>query len=165
MLYPASIPPHWPAREQLFFGGRSCIPAIETAPAPVFGPLHQLRSQSIAFHITAQSQKVVILLHGKRLESTLVKVTGPGRLAMRVPALCVSQRQPANKTRQFTVFLRPHNQVPVISHQTIRKQPCSGASDSFLKHPFKCGEVLILRKNRHPGVCAVQHMIHPTTRC
>ena len=164
MVQPACIAPQWPCRQKSLFGCRSREPAIQTAPTPVFRPLHLIRSQSIAFHIPADGQKVVIVLNRKRFESPLIKMTRPSRFAMRVPPLRVSQRQPANKARQLIIVLRPHHQVPVISHQTIRKQPRSGSSHGFLKYPLKCSEVFILRKDRHPRVRAVQHMINPTAR-
>ena len=101
MLPPAGIATQRPCREKLLFRRRSCVPPIETAPTPVFRPLHQIRSQSIAFHIPALCQKVIIIL-------------------------------------------RPNNQVPVIFHQTIRKQPRPGSRYSFLKDGFKPDEVFVL---------------------
>ena len=71
---------------------------------------------------------------------------------------------PASKARQLIIFLRPDNQVPVIFHQTIRKQPSARSSHGFLKNRLKRDEIFILRKDRHPRVGPVQHMINPTTR-
>ena len=65
MLQPACISPQRLCREKFLFCRRSGVPAIQTAPPPVFSTLHQIRSQSIAFHITAQCQKVIIILYGK----------------------------------------------------------------------------------------------------
>ena len=41
---------------------------METAPTPVFCTFHQIRSQSMAFHIPADGQIVVNVLHRKRFE-------------------------------------------------------------------------------------------------
>ena len=136
---------------------------METTPTPVFRSLHQIGSQSIAFDIPAQGQKVIIIMHGKRLEASLIKISRAGRFAMSVPSLRLSQRQPADKPRQIIIFLRPHDQMPVISHQAIGQQPCSRPSHRFLKHGFECDEIFILRKDRAPRVRTVQNMINPTT--
>ena len=136
---------------------------METTPTPVFRSLHQIGSQSIAFDVPAQGEKMIIILHRKRLESPLIKVPGTRRFTMSVPSLRVSQRQPADKPRQLIIFLRPHDQMPVISHQAIGQQPCSRPSHRFLKHGFECDEIFILRKDRAPRVRTVQNMINPTT--
>ena len=154
MVQPACIAPQRPCRQKFLFDCRSREPAIQTAPTPVFRPLHLIRSQSIAFHIPADGQKVVIVLNRKRFESPLIKMTRPSRFAIRMPPLRVSQCQPAHKARQLIIFLRPHHQVPVISHQTIRQQARSGSSHCFLKHRLKRDEVFILRGSasaRSPG--------------
>lgn len=54
--------------------------------------------------------------------------------------------------------------MPVIFHQTIRQQSSPRASHCFREHRLKRNEVLILRKDRHPRIRPVQHMINPTTR-
>ena len=83
---------------------------------------------------------------------------------MSMPALRMSQRQPADKPRQLIIFLRPQDQVPVISHQTIGQKPSPGPSHRLLKHRLERDEVFILREDRHPRVRTVQHMINPTAR-
>ncbi len=164
MLQPTGTAANWPCRQQLLFSRRSGVPAMETAPTPVFRTFHQLCPQSIAFHIPAHRQKVVIALDRKRLESPLIQMARTSRFAMSVPALCMSQCQPADKARQLIIFLRPHHQVPVIFHQTIRQQSSPRASHRFREHRLKRNEILILRKDRHPRIRPVQHMINPTTR-
>lgn len=97
MLQPTGTAANWPCRQQLFFNRRSGVPAIETAPTPVFRTFHQLRPQSIAFRIPAHRQKVVIVLNRKRFESPLIQMTRTSGFAMSVPALRMSQGQPADK--------------------------------------------------------------------
>ena len=97
MLQPTGTAANWPCRQQFFFSRRSGVPAMKTAPTPVFRTFHQLRPQSIAFHIPAQRQKVVIALNRKRFESPLIQVTRTSRFAMSVPALRMSQCQLADK--------------------------------------------------------------------
>ena len=41
---------------------------------------------------------------------------------MRVPAHGVRMREPADESGQFAAPLRPHDQVPVVGHQTIAKE-------------------------------------------
>ena len=109
-------------------------------------------------------QKVIVILNRKRLEPPLIDMPGPRRLAMCMPALGVRQCQPANKPRQLIIFPRPHDQVPVISHQAIRQKSCACSSHRLFKHTLERNEVFILRKDWHPRVRTVQHMINPTAR-
>ena len=80
------------------------------------------------------------------------------------PPLRMRECQPANKSRQLIIFSKPHHKVSVISHHTIRKQPSSRSSHGFLKYSLKRVKIVILRKDRHPRVRSVQHMINPTAR-
>jgi hypothetical protein len=52
-------------------------------------------------------------------------------MAVSVPALRVRQRQPTRKTRQFTVFSRPKDQMPMVPQYTIGQQPRVGRFDRF----------------------------------
>ena len=70
---------------------------MQTAPTPVLSSLHQIGSQSIAFHIPADSMEMGIVLNRKRFESPLIEMTRPRRLAMSMPTLGVCQRQPTHK--------------------------------------------------------------------
>ena len=60
------------------------------------------------------------------------------------------------------IFPRPHDEVPVSSHDAKRQKPSAGASHRFLKHRLERDEVFVLRKDRHPRVRTVQQMINPT---
>ncbi len=57
MIQLGGISPQRPCREKFVFGRRFGIPAIYHAPTPVFGALHHIRSQRMAFHIQAEGKK------------------------------------------------------------------------------------------------------------
>ena len=111
-----------------------------------------------------------VVLNGKRFESTLIKMPGSNISAMSVPALSVCQRQPADETRQFLIFVRFDNQMPVIVHQAKRQQFRPGPFDRLKQDPSKRLKIVFVFvfvfKNRQPHFCAIQHVINQTTfRC
>ena len=65
---------HWPFTQQLALGGRSIVTTPETTPTPILRPLHQIRSQSIAFNISTHGRIIFIRLNHKRLEIKINKV-------------------------------------------------------------------------------------------
>ncbi len=82
------------------------MPAPETAPAPLFGSGDEVRAEWVAFEVTAHGQEVLFFLHGKRLESALLQVAAAWIVVVSVPALGMSQTEPADKPRQFPVLVR-----------------------------------------------------------
>ena len=74
-------------------------PAIQTAPAPVFGARDQVRAERIALDIPADRQAMLVILHGKRFEPPLIQMPRPRTLPISMPALRVSQRQPTHEPR------------------------------------------------------------------
>jgi hypothetical protein len=52
-------------------------PPPQTRPPPVFGSLHEVGAQRIAFDIAADGVAMLITLDGKSFETALVDMTGP----------------------------------------------------------------------------------------
>ena len=86
-------------------------------------------------------------------------------MAMRVPALRVGQRKPANEARQLAVAPGPDDQVPMIGHHAVGQQPrlrpLDGLEQDFLER-LLVGRLL---KDREPAVGPVQDMIDIAPEC
>ena len=54
---------------------------MQTAPPPVLSSIHQIGSQSIAFHIPADDMEMVIALNRKLFETPLIEMTSVKTLA------------------------------------------------------------------------------------
>lgn len=136
------------------------LPMKQTRPSPLFRSSAQIGSQSIAFDVPTDRQKMVVFLNGERFESPLVKVPRSRRSVMRVPALSVSQGQPAHEPRQIPVLARPQHQMPVIGHQAVRKHPHVASLASFPQHILKRRIIFRLMKHRRTSIRPVQRMKH-----
>ena len=63
--------------------------------------------------------KVIVILNGKALVSSLVDVAGTGRFIVGVVSLSMRHRHPPQKRRHCLVLLRAENHVPVIALSLI----------------------------------------------
>lgn len=59
----------------------------------MLGPLDQVGSQRVAFHIPADGQEMFILLDGERLVKPLVEVAESDAVAVEVPSAHVGGRE------------------------------------------------------------------------
>jgi hypothetical protein len=82
--------PHGPRGEQLLFLAAPLPPPMQAPPTPVLRAADQIRAQGVAFHVATDRVEVVVILHGKRLEATLVHVATTS-------AVTVSVSQPVNR--------------------------------------------------------------------
>jgi len=74
---------------------------------------------------------VVVLLDGESPEAALIQMPATGRMVMRLPALPVRVRQPAQEGSHLVVRFWPQHKMPVIGHQAERQQ-----SDGVLDQGF-----------------------------
>ena len=70
---------HGPRGEQPAVFGRTAQPAIQAAPPPLLRPANQVGSSGLAFGITGHPKQVIVVLKGKRLETSLIDVAGARR--------------------------------------------------------------------------------------
>ena len=89
MFHPSGGASNRPSCQQGFLFRRSAVPAVETAPPPLFGLSNEIRPQGISFHVPADRQKVIVILDWKGFETPLIEVPQAGRLAVSMPALSV----------------------------------------------------------------------------
>ena len=104
-----------------------------------------------------------IALDRKRLEAALINMSRPSAVAMRMPPLRVRETEPAHKPRQFAIFVRLQDQVPVIRHQSKGEDFRPGSFHSRDQNPFKRLEIGVIIKDPHPAVRTVQDMVDQTT--
>jgi hypothetical protein len=54
---------------------------------PILSSAHKIGPKWISLNITAHRQEMLVTLHWKRLETTLVQMTSAGRIVMGMPTL------------------------------------------------------------------------------
>ena len=158
MGHPLARAADWPLGEQLPLLGRAMLSPPQTAEGPVFCPLAQTGSQRIPLDISQHGQQVLILLNGKRLESSLVEVAGSFGAVMGVPPHGVRVRQPAEEVRELRVGLGPYDEVPVIRHDRVREEWQPLAGDRFFQNPFEGLVVFGVLEQREPRNSPIEHM-------
>ena len=120
---------------------------------------NQLRSQRIALHISCDRQEVFIGLYGKRFEAALIDRAGPGSVVVNMPALRMRDRDPPQYLGEFSIMSRPEEEMPMIRHQTIGRDPYPGLGMSFSQNLLERGIVSRLLKQGEPPNPTVQDMI------
>ena len=130
-----------------------CTPVL-----PVFSLFAQGRSQWISFYVTQHGKQVVVTVDRKRLESPLIQMPGAFRVIVGVPTHGMRVCQPPKEFRQLLVRHWSNHKVPVIGHQTIRKNRQRNSSDGFGKHSIECFVVLRLFKQCQSRHSSVEHM-------
>ena len=81
--------------------------STETRPAPVLCPFHQVGPDWIPLDVAQHRLEVLVRLHGERLEPPLVQVSGPRRVVISVPSLCVRHGQPPQALRDLAILADP----------------------------------------------------------
>ena len=131
------------------------MPTPQATPTPLLGTRNQVRSQSIALHVTTNGEEIIVFLYWKRLEAALIEVTAPCVLEMGVPALGVGQRKPTNEPRKFPRFVWFDDHVPVIGHEAPSQKDGSESLDGFFQNPFKGFVVLVFFEDGNAGISAI----------
>lgn len=65
---------------------------------------------------------MIVVFDGKRLEAPLIKMTGPGRVIMGVPAHRVRVREAAEESSQLAVASGTQDEMPMIGHYAVREK-------------------------------------------
>ena len=73
---------------------------------------------------------------------------------MSVPTLGMGQRRPLGELREIAICLRPQQQVPMIGHQTMRKNPHVVAITGFSQDALEGGVVLVAFKDGQASIRA-----------
>src|SRR5204862_97706 len=98
-------------------------PLHKAAPFPVLWPTDQTCSKRVSLDIPAETQEVVVVVDGKRLESALIDGAGAGGVVPDMPTLGVTTGKPVHECRQVAVGNGTENKVEVVGHQTIGETP------------------------------------------
>jgi hypothetical protein len=70
----------------------------------------------------------------------------------------VGHRQSLHESRQLAVLLRTHNQMPMVWHQTICKQPHWHGVKRVCHHPLKGGVILRFFEYAAPANAAIENV-------
>ncbi len=79
--------------------------------------LYQSSPQRVALDVPQHHPKMIVLLDGERLETTVPHV--PGRVMVALVAAAMGRRQPMHPAALVTVSQRPERQVEVVGHDTV----------------------------------------------
>src|ERR1700688_3289310 len=102
---------------------------------------------------------MIVLLNGKRLESSLVDWARSAAMMMGVPAAYMGHAQPLHIGAEGAVKLRPNNQVPVVGHQGVAHQPHGGALPGFSQNLLKSGVIGCFSKQGSPAHSRVEDVV------
>ena len=95
----------------------------EATPLPVFDNVDQIRSNRIPLNVTADRIEVLITLHGKGLERTLVYVAFTVAATECVPASHMRRGYLMHELGQLVILFWPDDKVPVVWQDAIREDP------------------------------------------
>lgn len=130
----------------------------ETPPLPLFGSGHQARPQRVALHIAGDRENMLVCLHRKRFETSLVDQPSSRGLVMGMPPLGVRHRDPPQHLGEFSVSSWPQNQMPMSRHQAIGRDAQARGGMGFSKNLFKGGVVGRCLEERQAADSTVQYM-------
>ena len=122
--------------------------------------LDQVGTQSVALHVAANREEMRVVLNGERLEAALIQVPAAGTVAVRVPALRMSQGKPPRESRQLAVFPRPEHHVPVRRQHTVRQQPRFRPLHGRFQNLFERGIIVRFVEDPDARIGAVKNVIH-----
>ncbi len=85
-------------------------------------------------------------LHWERLEASLVEMTLSSRIAVRIPALLLSECLPTDKVRQVPVCAGPEKQMSLLRHKTIRQDAHVHPFHRFPQHALEARVIPVVSK-------------------
>jgi hypothetical protein len=100
-----------------------------------------------------------IRLYGKRLKAALIDGPGAGAVMMRMPALRVRDRDPAQYLGEFAIMPRPEEEMPMIGHEAISCDANLGLSVGLGENSLKRRVVRRLLEQRESADTPIQDMI------
>lgn len=151
-----------PLREQRLFLRRAVLPAVQASESPCIGRFAQLGGVGIAFDVSANRQKMLVILHRKGFISALVEVPVANRIVVSVMPLRVSQREPLGEPGHLAVETWTYAKMPVIGHDAIAKKVNLVTCDRFAENTFKGFVILVLEEQFVSPIGAVEHVVNAT---
>ena len=93
-------------------------------------------------------------------------MAGAGRAVVGVPTLGVCQGEPAHELGEFTILVRPEQDVEVVRHQAVGQQSHVVPCDGFGENTLKGDVVLVAVEDGQPGIGSVEGVVHEAAlRC
>ena len=125
---------------------------------PILCSFPKVGTDGIPFDRPENRREMVVLLDGKRLKSTLVKMPGPFSVIVSMPAHDMGVCQPSKELRELLVIRWPNDEMPVIEHQTRAQKRHRKPAVSSDEHQFKRLIVLKFFQQRRPYHGSIKHM-------
>ena len=76
-----------------------------------------------------------------------------------MPTLCMSHGEPTHKFLQISVLLWIDDEVPVIRHELMCKQPHVKKFLSLAKNVFEGEKIRIRLENRQSSICTIDNVV------
>ena len=99
-----------------------CISPLHSTRAaefPVLRSFAKFGPDGIPFDVAQNRIKMIVFFDGKRLKSTLVKMPGPIRVVVSMPAHGMGVCQPSKEVRELIVIRWANHKMPVVMHQAV----------------------------------------------
>jgi hypothetical protein len=113
----------------------------------------------VAFNIPAENEKVVVILDGKALESSLVNMSFAGSVVVEMIPHRMRQGDPTQETAHPSILGRLQHKVPMVWHQLIGKNAAWIASKPLGKNVFERFVITVLVKNDRAAIASIQGMV------
>jgi len=139
-------------------------PRSLAAESPILRVCNPLRTQRVPLDITAQRQKMPVILTHKRLKPPLINLPAPDAAAVLQLPPNVRDRQPLHESRKLSVHPRDQHEVPVIRHDSIRQHYHRRVIQHVAEAAEKREVILLMPKQIHPPNAAIKDMVDQTTR-
>ena len=109
--------------------------------------------QRVAFDVTTDGEKVIVVLDRKTLEPALINVAFARAVMMGVISHRVGRGDPAHEAAHLAALIGPQHQVPVVRHQLIGEQVDVVSFESFAEDPLERFVVGAKETGTGPGYC------------
>ena len=157
--YPILRARHWPGSEP---GRPRIITETKTGPGPVFCTGHQRGTQRIAFDVPAHPEEMMVAGNRYSLEPPLVDRPLTVSATRRLPSTGMGRGEPMHKARQSPVGRGRQQQMPMVRHETVRKNCNVPTTDCTGENVLESRVILRMFEEHRAFCAAIQYVKHKT---
>ena len=130
---------------------------MEAGPGPILGLSDQAGAEGVTLDVAEASQKVAILLDGKRPETPLPNM--PRGLMAAMMAADMSGEEPLHEAAKVTIGEGPQHEVEVVGHEAVRQNTHREAVASQGEQIDEDRIVLVIQEDGGPSIPAIEDMV------
>ena len=108
---------------------------------------------------------MVVVLHGKTLEPSLIKRSIADAPTSNPPSHGMRVRQPAEKRGQLAIFLGPNHEVPMVGHDAIGQNSKRMALASLDHDALERFVIEVIAEQLNPPDSPIENVINQSARC